>query len=187
MKLNYEKREAKSQGETNALRRAGKIPAILYSSKTEGEKIIVDGAQLQGYLREMKPGRLPTSVFTLNQDGKSRRAVIKDIQYEPTTYRVSHIDFEELVDGVTVKVKVPIQCVGVADCAGVKLGGFLRQVIRHVKVECLPKDMPQEFLVDVKDMGIKQSKKLGDLAVPKGVRLLAPLREVVVTVTRRTT
>jgi large subunit ribosomal protein L25 len=98
---------------------------------------------------------------------------------------VSHIDFEELFEDVPVSVKVPIQCIGVADCVGVKLGGFLRQIIRHVKVECLPKQIPQNFLVDVQDLGIRQAKKLSDIAIPKGVKPLAKMDEVVVVVSKR--
>ncbi len=57
-----------------------------------------------------------------------------------------------------LRVNVPIQLVGTADCAGVKLGGFLRQVIRSLKVSCLPKHIPQEFTFDVRDLNIAQSK-----------------------------
>ena len=169
MNLGFQKREGKNHGEIRALRRAGKIPAILYSSAGTGDKIVIDNAEFQAFLRNVKPGRLPTTVFSLEtQGGKKLRAVIKDIQYEPTSYRVSHIDFEELVAGKSVEVEVPILCVGADDCTGIKLGGFLRQVIRHVKVECLPEKIPQEFIVDVKDLGIKQSRKLKDLSLPGG-------------------
>jgi large subunit ribosomal protein L25 len=98
---------------------------------------------------------------------------------------VSHIDFEELFDDVPVSVKVPINCIGVADCAGIKLGGFLRQVIRHVRVECLPKHIPAEFQVDVRELGIKQSRKLADIKIPQGVKPLAKMDEVVVVVSKR--
>jgi large subunit ribosomal protein L25 len=185
MKLAVKQRVSEKKKDIKEIRREGNIPAILYSSKTEPEKLIVSGAEFDTILREMQPGRLPTSVFLLTDGVKERRAIIKDIQYHLTTYHVSHIDFEELVENIPVCVKVPIHCTGVIDCAGVKLGGFLRQVIRHLKVECLPKNIPSEFLVDVKDLGIRQSKRLKDLAMPKGVRPLANLEEVVVVVAKR--
>ena len=68
---------------------------------------------------------------------------------------------------------------------GIKLGGFLRQVIRHVKVECLPKNIPSEFIIDVKDLGIRQSKRLKDLAMPNGVKPLASPEEVIVVIAKR--
>ena len=92
---------------------------------------------------------------------------------------------EELLDQVPVKVKVPVNCIGVADCPGIKLGGFLRQVARYVKVECLPKLIPAEFIVDVKDLGIRQTKRLKDLSLPSGVKALESPEEVLVVIAKR--
>ena len=187
MKLTATVRASKKKSDTKQIRREGKIPAILYSAKQSNQSLILDVAEFNAILRQMKPGHLGTTVFKLQMDGKEKRAIIKDIQYQLTTYLVSHIDFEELFDDAPVNVKVPIQCVGVADCAGIKLGGFLRQVIRHVKVECLPKDIPAEFQVDVSSLGIKQARMLSDIKIPQGVKSLAKMDEVVVVVSKRST
>lgn len=187
MKLTAHVRAKAKKSDTKQIRREGKIPAILYSAGQPNLPLTLNGDEMRAVLRQMKPGHLGTTIFHLNLDGKERRAIIKDIQYQLTTYEVSHIDFEELFDDVSISVKVPIQCTGVAECVGVKLGGFLRQVIRHVKVECLPKHIPSHFLVDVQDLGIKQSKKLSDIAIPQGVKPLAKMDEVVVVVSKRTT
>jgi large subunit ribosomal protein L25 len=187
MKLTAHVRAKTKKSDTKQNRREGKIPAILYSAGQPNLLLTLSRDEVGAILRQMKPGHLGTTVFHLKLDGKERRAIIKDIQYQLTTYEVSHIDFEELFDDTTVSVKVPIQCIGVADCVGVKLGGFLRQVIRHVKVECLPKHIPSEFLIDVQDLGIKQSKRLSDVAIPQGVKPLAKLDEVLVIVSKRTT
>ncbi len=185
MKLAVKPRVGEKKKDIKEIRREGNIPAIIYSSKGQPEKLIVTGAEFNAVLRKMKPGELPTTVFTLADGKKERRAIIKDIQYHLTTYNVSHIDFEELIDDVPVSVKVPVNCIGVVDCIGIKLGGFLRQVVRHVEVECLPKNIPSEFLVDIKDLGIRQSKRLKDLAMPKGVRPLAKPEEVIVVIAKR--
>jgi large subunit ribosomal protein L25 len=185
MKLAVKQRVGEKKKDIKEIRREGNIPAILYSSKTQPEKLIINGAEFSTILREMKPGQLPTTVFVLFDGKKERRAIIKDIQYHLTTYNVSHIDFEELIENIPVCVKVPVNCTGIVDCLGIKLGGFLRQVVRHVKVECLPKNIPSEFLVDVKDLGIRQSKRLKDLVMPSGVRPLASPEEVVVVIAKR--
>jgi len=185
MKLAVKQRVSEKKKDTKEIRREGNVPAILYSSQVEPEKLIVDGSEFKTILRQLKPGQLPTTVFTLSGGKKERRAIIKDIQYHLTTYVVSHIDFEELIDNVPVSVKVPINCVGVIDCVGVKLGGFLRQVVRHVKVECLPKHIPAEFIVDVKDLGVRQSRRLRDLTIPSGVKPLASPEEVLVVIAKR--
>lgn len=185
MKLAVKQRVGEKKKDLKDIRREGNIPAIIYFSKGQPEKLIVDGPEFKTILREMKPGQLPTTVFTLSDGKKERKAIIKDIQYHLTTYIVSHLDFEELIDDVPVNVKVPVNCVGVADCMGIKLGGFLRQVVRHVKIECLPKHIPAEFIVDVKDLGIRQTKRLKDIKMPSGVRPIASPEEVVVVIAKR--
>ncbi len=197
MKLAVKARVGEKKKDIKEVRRDGNIPAVIYSSKSQADKLIVDGAEFKTVLRQMKPGQLPTKVFTLSDGTRERRAIVKDIQYHLTTYVVSHIDFEELVPDVPVRIKVPVNCVGVVDCAGVKLGGFLRQVMRHVRIECLPKDIPEEFVVDVKDLGIRQSRRLKDAgclvgqkhlksgALPEGMRLLVSPEEVLVVVAKR--
>ena len=185
MKLAVKQRVSEKKKDVKDIRREGNIPAIIYSSKSQAEKLIVEGPAFKTVLREMKPGQLPTTIFTLSDGKTDRRAIIKDIQYHLTTYNVSHIDFEELQHDVPVSVKVPVNCVGVIDCVGIKLGGFLRQVVRHVRVECLPKHIPAEFTIDVRDLGIRQTKRLKDIVMPHGVKPLAALEEVLVVIAKR--
>lgn len=185
MKLAVEKRVSEKKKEISDIRRQGNIPAVIYSSKTQPEKLTVTGIEFKAVLREMKRGQLPTTIFTLSDGKTERRAIVKDIQYNLTTYVPSHIDFEELIDNVPVSVKVPVNFIGVSECMGIKLGGFLRQVIRHVKVECLPKHIPAEFIVDIKDLGIRQSKRLRDILMPSGVKPLTRAEEVIVVIAKR--
>lgn len=185
MKLTVTKRPGLKKSETLQVRRAGNIPAVLYAPGKTGEAMVVDGTEFGAAMRQIKPGQLPTTVFTLMVDKKEKRAILKDIQYQLTSYRVSHLDFEELSEGTKVKVKVPITIVGAADCAGIKLGGFLRQVIRFVEVECLPKHIPSEFVVDVRDLGVGQFKRLSEMTIPATVKPLAKMDEVVVVIAKR--
>lgn len=186
MNLNYLKRSADKKSESKKIRREGKIPSIIYSRSKDSENIAVDSTEFGAMLRKVQPGRLCTTVFELAAEkGKALRAILKDIQYDPTTYRVVHLDFEELVDNLPVNVKVPIELVGVVDCIGVKLGGNLRQVIRFIRVRCLPKDIPTSFQVDVRAMGMGDSFRLKDIQIPQSVRPLADLNEVAVLVAKR--
>ncbi len=186
MKLQTIKRAANSKSEVKRLRREGFVPAVLYVKDKEGETLAVNANEFGAYLRQVKSGHLPTTVFTLvDENGRERRVVVKDIQYEITTYAITHLDFEELVDGHKINIKVPIECIGQVDCIGIKLGGVLRQVIRHVRIRCLPKDLPTYFELDVRELGLKQSKRLKDLQIPKTVRPLVDLNEVVAVIVKR--
>jgi len=185
MKLSLSKRTGETESEKSLIRHKGNIPAVVYSKGKANHLITIDGIEFDAVLRGIQKGQLPTTVIHLEGEGLSCKAIVKDIQYEPTTYKVLHLDFLELNEEVPVNVNVPIRFSGVADCAGIKLGGFLRQVIRHLRVNCLPSMMPKEFVLDVKELGMKQTKRIKDIKMPEGVSPLAPLNEVVVVIAKR--
>ena len=184
MNLTAKKRAGETKGAIKQARRVGTIPAVFYSPGKPGQSIEIDAAQFEAALRNIKQGHLSTTVFSLEVDGKKTKALVKDVQYDRTTYRVIHLDLMELGD-TPVTVSVPIECVGQADCVGIKLGGFLRQVIRKVKVKCLPKDIPTDFKLDIRDLKMKQSKRLSDIAMPKGVKPVTVADEVVAVIAKR--
>lgn len=186
MKLQIKERTGKSKSEAKRLRREGFIPAVMYVKEKDGETFAVNANEFASFLRHVKPGHLPTSVFHLvDGKGKERRAIIKDIQYNITTYDVSHLDFEELHPDHKINVKVPIECIGQGECMGIKLGGVLRQVIRHLRVRCLPKDLPTYFELNVQELGLAQSKRLSALDIPQTIRPLVDLNEVAAVIVKR--
>jgi large subunit ribosomal protein L25 len=186
LKLNIQNRPAEKKSQAKSLRREGLIPAVIYHRSKEAETISLNAGEFITILRGTVPGRLSTTVFTLTlEDGTTRKAILKDIQYNPVNYDVIHLDFEELIDNVHVNIKVPIECTGVADCVGIKLGGFLRQVKRKMKVNCLPEHIPSHFQIDITDMKLYDSKKIGDLELPEHLRPLTKLSDVVVVIAKR--
>lgn len=186
MKLVYKERTGKTKGETNSLRREGYIPAIIYVRGKAGELIAVSNSELQAHMRKIQKGFLPTTIFTLTTDkGSEVKAIVKEIQYNRTTYDIIHLDFECLIDQHMINVKVPIEFTEVADCVGIKLGGVLRPVIRHLKVRCFPKDMPNKFSINVRQLAMNQSKRLSAIALPQGVVPLANMNEVAVVVAKK--
>ena len=186
MKLNVASRPGKTKGEVKKLRREGLVPAVLYRRGQESETIAVKSSEFNTILRGVQPGRLSTKKFTLtDQNGKEVQAILKEIQYHVTTYDVLHLDFETLEPNVPVNVKIPIECTGTVDCVGVKLGGVVRSVIRNLKVQCLPQDIPEVLQLDVKELNLGESKRLSDLAIPQTLRPLANLNEVAVVIVKR--
>jgi large subunit ribosomal protein L25 len=187
MKLQMAARKTERKSDAKKLRRAGQIPAIIYAhDNANGEPIAIKNSEYTSLVRSVQQGRLSTTVFNLvDEKGKERQAIIKDIQYNVTTYDVIHLDFEELRKDVPVNVKVPIEFTGVVDCVGVKLGGVLRQVIRYLRVRCLPRNIPSVFEVDVKSMGLGEYRRLSDLNIPKDVQPLAEMHEIAVSIGRR--
>lgn len=184
MQLKTYKRSSGVKSELNQIRRSGNIPAILYAKGEKGQEIVVDGPQFKALVRSVKNGCLSTTKITLEGEVSTKEVVLKEIQYHPTSYDVWHLDFEELSPERLVSVKVPVQCTGVPDCVGIKLGGTLRQVIRALRVSCLPKDIPTAFQVDVRELQIGQTKRLSDIAIPENVRPLADLNEVAIVIAK---
>ncbi len=185
MKLTLSKRAVGKKGETKRIRREGHIPGVLYGAGVAVQPVYVNGDEIRTILRNMKSGLLSTTIFELSHENKKHKAILKDIQYHVTSYEVQHVDFVLLSDDVPVSVNVPIQILGLAECAGIKLGGFLRQVIRTMKVSCLPKHIPQEFTIDIRDLNIAQSKRLADIVLPEHVKPLAKMNEVAVVIAKK--
>jgi len=185
MKLSVFERKNLSKGKTNKIRREGNIPAVLYGKGMDNETIFVNGEEMKAILRNMESGLLATTLFSLQNGKKTHKAIIKGVEYHPTDYSILHIDFAIVHDDQPVSVNVPVQITGAAECTGIKLGGFLRQVIRSLKVICLPKKIPQRFVLDVRELDIFGSKRLSDIAVPEGVRPVGSLNEVAVVIAKR--
>lgn len=185
MKLSLSNRKAEKKSEISLIRQRGNIPAVVYAKGKANHLITVSGVEFGGILRQIQSGQLPTTVIQLEGEGLSFKAVIKEIQYEPTTYRVLHLDFVELHKENHIVVNVPVRFIGLDLSPGIKLGGFLRPIMRHLKVRCLPSNMPKEFVVTVADLGIKQSRRVKEVVMPEGVEPLAPLHEVVVVIAKR--
>lgn len=185
MKLSVFSRVAGKKSDAKQVRRQGNIPAVLYGGSGAPKNIFIKGSDWLSVLRGVPSQLLATTVFELEEGGQKIKAIVKEVQYHPTTYAVLHVDFVQLVEDRAVVVNVPIQLAGVADCAGVKLGGFIRHVVRSMKVSCLPKDLPQQFVIDVREMGVAEVKRLSDIALPEKIKPLAQLGEVAVLIAKK--
>jgi large subunit ribosomal protein L25 len=185
MKLSISKRASVKKTEAKKLRRTGQIPGVLYGFGGQNNHISFPLEEMQAILRQVRPGLLSTTVIELAEGDKTHKVLIKEIQYHPATYAIEHADFLLLSDKHPVTVTIPIQVTGLADCVGIKAGGFMRQILRGMKVSCLHKDIPQEFMLDVRDLNIAQSKTLSDLTIPEGVKPLGKMSEVAVVIAKR--
>ncbi len=186
MELTVSVRENKRVNDSKRIRRCGGIPAVLYSKGNKNENISISKEEFLRALSTLKPGDLSTTIFTLKSEKQTTKAIIKDIQYFVTNYEVSHIDFMRLEDKNVIQVGVPVRYIGEADCIGIKQGGTLRQIIRKVKVKCLPKDMPKEFTIDITNLEMGQAIRIKDLPLSDKVdTVIKNKAEVVAAITKR--
>ncbi len=185
MKLAVYKRTKEKKSELAKIRQGGDIPAVLCTAKGESQTVFVKGREFEAFLRSIRPGHLSTQIIEISLEGKKFQGLIKEVQYHRTSYKVEHIDFYLLQEERPVVLNVPIELEGAADCLGVKKGGMVRQIVRRMKVRCLPKDIPFNFKLDVSGLDMGESKRLLDITLPSSIKPLAKLKEVLVTVVKR--
>ncbi len=184
MKLTTTERVHGKKSELNRIRHEQNIPAILYDKTGSNKALTISGADFSKALRAIEKGHLSTTVFELDMNGHAVPAVVKEVQYHKTTYAVLHLDFQKLEKKESVAINIPVTYTGVDDCVGIKLGGFLRQVKRTIRVKCMPDHLPKNFVLDIKNLGIRQSKRIKDIELPANIEVLDDLENVVVTIAK---
>ena len=150
---------------TRALRKAGNVPCNLYG----GKETLNFYAPVSAFKKLIYTPEFRLAEISLG--GKTYKAILKESQFEPVKDTLLHIDFQELVDNVIVKVSVPLHLSGTP--RGVANGGKLEQVLKRVSIIALPKDLPSHITVDVTSMDNGDIKRLRDISVPGVTFLLA--------------
>ncbi|MCW3124711.1 MAG: ribosomal protein [Bacteroidetes bacterium] len=145
------------------LRKQGNIPCNLYGGK---ENINFYAPQTSFKSIIFTPD---FKLAEITVGGKTYKAILKDLQADPVTDRVDHLDFQELVEGTPVKVAVPLRFTGTPIAAA--MGGKVEQTMRKLNIFALPKDLPSIITLDVSDMDFGSIKRIKELSVP-GVEIL---------------
>lgn len=185
MDISVFERKKATKNHLNKIRWEEGIPGVIYSAGKENEMIFVKKSEIQALMRNIPKGKIATTIFNLKLDKAKRKAIIKEIQYDRTTYEIIHMDFQEVFKDQKIRVKVPIECTGISECAGIKQGGTFRQNHYFLPVECLPGDLPESFIVDIKNLEIGAIVRFSDFSIPKTVRPLAILHDVAVSIVKQ--
>jgi large subunit ribosomal protein L25 len=167
LRTNVGKKDAK------AVRDSGQVPCVLYGR----------GKQTHFSVKDIAIEKLVFNpdVFQveLDIDGTKATAIIQELQQNPITDKVVHIDFLELDENKPVKIALPVRLSGAS--RGVMAGGKLLQVYRRLKVVALPKDLPEAIVIDITKLRIGQSIRVGDLET-EGMKFVDAKTAVVVSV-----
>lgn len=169
-------REDRGKNAARRLRRAGRVPAVIYGGQGPALSVTFDPRQIAPVLHS-EAGH--TAVLTMEIRGKeSARVMLRDWQTEPVRGGLLHVDFVRVTKDTRVKVKVPVHVTG--EPKGVKLqGGIFEFVLREVEVECLPDDIPARLTVDVTELTIGQNIRVSHLPVGANVEVLTDPDRVV--------
>jgi large subunit ribosomal protein L25 len=183
IEFNANKRDMQGTGASRRLRRAGKVPGILYGGETAAQPIEVDHNAL---FHSLKQEAFHASILTMNLDGQKQQVLLRDYQMHAYKPQVLHIDFQRVAADRKIHMKVPLHFVNADIAPGVKLqGGVVSHVLNELNVTCLPADLPEFIEVDMKDVSVGHSVHAKDLKLPKGVEAVLHRNEnpVVATIT----
>jgi large subunit ribosomal protein L25 len=174
-------REQAGKGAARSMRRAGKIPAVLYG---QGECLLLT-VNPEGLIKILKSHAGSTALISLTVEGAkskpNRTALLRDYQVDPVTGAVLHADLFEISMSKPIRVKVPVKVIGSIP-AGVKEGGVLHHNMRDVHVECLPAALPDYIEVDASPLAIGNGIHVKELGAREGVRFLDDADQMVVSV-----
>ena len=163
------RRDETGKGVARRLRRAGRIPAIIYGKDMEPIPLSLDEQEAVQLFQS-----IPVANTVLQLDiggGKSLRTLVREIQTHPYRPDILHVDFMRLRQGVAVELSVPIVLSGTP--AGTRTGGRLDVVAHEAHVRCTPAKIPESIEADISELDIGESLRLGDLTLPEDVELLS--------------
>jgi large subunit ribosomal protein L25 len=171
-----EKRQGLGTNAARRLRAQGFVPAVLYGESMDTTALVLNKKDIVQILR-LESGE--NTIFKVAVGADSYDAMIKEIQVNPATDELQHVDLIRISMDKPIKVTVPVEHHG--EPVGVKTeGGFVDFVTREVEVECLPRDIPESLDIDISELHINQSFKVQGMTVPAGVKVLTDPNTVLV-------
>ncbi|RYY72419.1 MAG: 50S ribosomal protein L25/general stress protein Ctc [Proteobacteria bacterium] len=163
--LPAEARERAGKGASRALRREGRVPAVIYGGKEEPQTIHVEEKELR---RQLGTGHFMNSIVMIDVGGKKLRTLPKDVAFHPVSSRPTHVDFLRLGKDATVDVSVPVVFINEEDSPGLKKGGVLNVVRHELELVCDADVIPSEIEIDVTGLEVGDSIHISSVTLPKG-------------------
>jgi large subunit ribosomal protein L25 len=158
------KREGRGKNEANRLRASGRIPAVVYGTRKDGNNAGATAVAVdpKAVLRILHSESGANTLINLRVEGSEARVMVKEYQLDPVTHQLLHADFYQLAMDKAITVTVPIVLKG--EPRGVKQqGGLLDFVTRELQVQCLPSDIPEHIDIDVSELMLHQAVRVRDI------------------------
>ena len=166
------------KGAARRLRRAGRIPAVMYGHRAP-VLLSIDAQEFSRKFHQISE----STIIQLTADGETYDVLVKDYQADNIIDRIQHIDFFEIERGKLLRTNVLLHFTG--NPIGVREGGLQELLLHEVEVESLPKDLPERLQVHIENLDVGQSVRVSDLAAPDGVRILNSPDQVVALVAHK--
>ncbi len=165
--LPAEARERAGKGASRALRRDGRVPAVIYGEKKEPLSVHVEEKLLA---KMLSTGHFMNSVVMVELGGKANRTLPKDVQFHPVSSRPIHVDFLRIGEHSTVTVAIPVRFDNEEASPGLKRGGVLNVVQHEIELTCDASEIPDELHIDLTGLDIGDSIHISNVTLPKGAK-----------------
>ena len=166
LNLPAETRDRAGKGASRALRRSGRVPAVIYGNNEEPQSIHVEEKLL---VRQLGTGHFFNSIVEIEVGGKTVRTLPKDVAFHPVNDRPLHADFLRVSKDHKVHVNVPVHFINEAASPGLKRGGVLNIVRHELDLVCSPESIPDEVAIDVTGLEVGASIHISHVNLPEGV------------------
>jgi large subunit ribosomal protein L25 len=163
--LPAELRERAGKGASRALRREGRVPAVIYGGKEEPTPIHVEAKEL---IKQLDTGHFMNSIVMIELDGKKIQTIQKDVALHPVKDRPEHADFLRLAKGSKIEVAIPVVFINEEASPGLKKGGVLNVVRHDLDLVCEIDKIPSEIEVDVTGTEVGDSIHISAVKLPEG-------------------
>lgn len=165
--IKAEGRPSRGKSGARAVRREGKVPAVIYGGDaTEQETVAVDANELS---KTIARGRFLASVFEIDVDGRKLKAIPRDVQLDPVRDTPLHVDFQRIGADNQVRLRVPVRFYNDLLSPGLKRGGVLNVVRREVEVWAPADKVPEVFEINLEGLEIGRSIHISSVQLPEGV------------------
>ena len=167
--LKAEPRGDLGKGASRRLRRAGKVPAILYGGGQDPQPLVLNHLDV---LNQLKNEAVYSHVLTLKLGDRTESVVLRDLQRHPFKPTILHLDFLRVSADRKLRVHVPLHFINEEISRGVKQqGGVVSRALIDLEIACLPKDLPEFIEVDIANLGVGEALHLTQISLPSGVEL----------------
>lgn len=179
LNLTVDKRDETGKGINRRLRQAGDIPAVVYGPETEPIPVTVNYQKLYRLMRDV-PMSTIINLDIVGVDAPARKVLIRDLQKDPVSGELLHIDFHHIPMDKPITLTVPIRTTGIP--VGVKMfGGIVEHIRREIDISCLPSDIPGDVEVDISELNVGDSIHVADVEL-KNVTIMTDPERTLVTV-----
>jgi large subunit ribosomal protein L25 len=169
--LNAFPRTLARRGGNKKLRSSGRIPAVIYGRRHNPQNLEISAKELEDVFHHSISENILVDLVVKEDERPNRLALVQEIQHHPLSGKVLHLDLHEVAENEKVTIHVPVEATG--EAIGVKTGGgVLSHVLFKVKARALPRDLPEQLVVDVSHLEVNMAIHIGDLKPPAGVEIL---------------